>query len=119
MSTAISCTRAAVPRVTPTAARCRRFASTEMVSSDAATAPILSSPRSKPYRESLNVTMHRRVYPHLYKKTNEGEWRANERVSAPYVRRPLPKKMGAKWAPIMRQEGVQRGLSAYTSSNLT
>jgi large subunit ribosomal protein L19 len=117
MSTAISCTRAAVPRVTPTAARCRRFASTEMASSDAATAPISSSPRSKPPRESLSVTMHRRMYPSLYSKIKDGEWRADERVSAPYVKRPLPKKMGEKWAPIMRQEGVQRGLSAYTSSD--
>jgi large subunit ribosomal protein L19 len=89
-----------------------------MVSSDAAMAPILSSPRSKIFREPLNVKMHRRIYPTLYKKNEKGEWRANERVSAPDVRRPPPKKMGDKWAPIMRQEGVQRNLSAYTSSNL-
>jgi large subunit ribosomal protein L19 len=118
MSSAISCTRAAVPRVTSKAARCRRFASTETVSTESATVPILSSQQPKKITEALGVKMHRIMYPEHYKKMDGRNWRSNEGVSAPYIRRPLAKKMNQKWAPVMREKGVQRSLSTYTPSTM-
>jgi large subunit ribosomal protein L19 len=116
MSTAISCTRAAVPRVTFKAARCQRFASTETVSTESATAPILSTQRPRKVTESLGVKMHRTMYPEHYKRIDEKNWKPNSDVSASYARRPAPKKINAKWAPTMQEKGVQRSLSTHTQA---
>jgi hypothetical protein len=112
MSTAISCTRASVPRVATRAAVCRRYASTETVSVESSSAPMLSKP--KKVTEPLGVRMHRKLYPYLYTKDDEVNWRPDENVQRLHSRRAKPKQMAQKWAPVMRQAGVQKHLSTST-----
>jgi large subunit ribosomal protein L19 len=119
MSTAISCTRAAVPRATYGASRCRRFASTEAVSTGTATPPIISTQRAKKITEPLNVKMHRLLYPEHYEKRDARNWKPKPGVARTRTHRPAPKPMDDKWAAAMRQEGVQKHLSKSTLSNLS
>ncbi|KAF2827064.1 hypothetical protein CC86DRAFT_466806 [Ophiobolus disseminans] len=104
MSTAISCTRAAVPRVTSSVARCRRHASTEIVQSSTAPSPRRIS-------EALGVRMHRMLYPEHYEKKDEVNWKARGDVIPAPTRRVRVKKTDKKWAPVIAMDGVQKSLS--------
>jgi len=111
MSTAITCTRAAVPRVTSKAARCRRYAITVTVPAEPSTAPMVPTPNR--VTEALSVRMHRMVYPGLYERKDEINWKPKKHmnvISAP-TKRVKPKKIDQKWAPVMGQKGVQKNLS--------
>ncbi|KAH7413673.1 translation protein SH3-like domain-containing protein [Phaeosphaeria sp. MPI-PUGE-AT-0046c] len=112
MSTAISCTRAAVPRVTSKATRCRRFASTETVTTDAAAASIMST-KAKKISEPLNVKMHRILYPQLYEKKDSRNWTPTSSVVVQRPQRATGKAVDDKWAPTMREQRVQRSLSQH------
>lgn len=114
MSTAISCTRAVVPRVTSRATRCRRFASTEAVSTGTATPPIISTQRAKKITEPLNVKMHRMLYPEHYERADERNWKPKQGVATVRTRRPATKRIDDKWSTAMRQQGVQKHLSTST-----
>jgi hypothetical protein len=89
------------------------------VSVEGATPPILSPQRVKKITEPLNVKMHRKLYPELYEKSDERNWKATSNVVVPRSRRPEVKKMDEKWAPAMREKGVQRHLSTYPKHNFT
>jgi hypothetical protein len=119
MSTAISCTRAAVPRATYKASRCRRFASTEAVSTGTATPPIISTQRAKKITEPLNVKMHRLLYPEHYERRDAKNWKPKPGVARTRTHKPAPKPIDGKWAAAMRQEGVQTHLSTSTLPNLS
>ncbi|KAH3941152.1 hypothetical protein HBH64_221990 [Parastagonospora nodorum] len=111
MSTAISCTRAAVPRATLQASRCRRFASTEAVAVEAAKPPIVSTQRLKKISEPLNVKMHRMLYPEYYERVDKKSWIPRPGVKLTRVRRPAKKPIAVKWTPTMRNKGVNTDLS--------
>jgi large subunit ribosomal protein L19 len=113
MSTAISYTRAAVPRLTSKATRCRRFASTESVSAETTTAPILATQRPKKMAEPLNQKMHRLLYPELYERKDARNWHPTSSVDRLRSRPPPARRMDEKWAPVMRRKGVQTSLSTY------
>jgi hypothetical protein len=123
MSTAISSTRAAVPRLTSKVLRCRRSVSTEAVSVQATTAPTPFEQPPKPKKktpESLEQKMHRVLYPELYykRKTDPNNWRPSRLVER-RSQRPEEKKMIAdKWAPVMRQQGVNTALSTSTQYSM-
>jgi large subunit ribosomal protein L19 len=120
MSTAISSTRAAVPRLTSKALRCRRSASTEAVSVQATTAPTVVTQRPKPKKtpESLEQKMHRVLYPELYRKTKKdpNNWRPSGGVERGPQRKGEQKMIADKWAPVMRKQGVNATLSTYTQN---
>jgi hypothetical protein len=73
---------------------------------------MLSKP--KKVTEPLGVRMHRKLYPYLYTKDDDVNWRPDENVQRLHSRRAKPKQMAQKWAPVMRQAGVQKHLSTST-----
>jgi large subunit ribosomal protein L19 len=112
MSTALSCTRASIPRAAIKVTRCRRFASTEAVAVETVHVPIISTQRPK-RNEPLGVEMHRLLYPGHYEEKS-GYWKPRKSVER--VRRPAveSKRISAKWWPVMKEKGVQPNLSKST-----
>ncbi|KAF1918912.1 translation protein SH3-like domain-containing protein [Ampelomyces quisqualis] len=112
MSTAVSCTRAIVPRVTCRAQMCRRYASTEAIAVESAGAATLFTPqRPKKKPEPLSIEMHRKMYPHLYDKIDAVNWQPQKKVNR-YQRRPARKRIDPKWATVMRVKGVSKQMSS-------
>lgn len=65
---------------------------------------------TKKLPESLGARMHRKLYPSLYTKVDEVNWKPKRNVQTPkpYENK---KKIDPKWARYMRMEGVQKNLS--------
>lgn len=118
MSTAITCTRAAVPRATLQASKCRRFASTEAVAVEAAKPPIVSTQRPKKISEPLNVKMHRMLYPEYYERVDKKHWIPRPDVKLTHMRRPGKKPIAVKWMPTMRNTSVDKVLSMSSNRRI-
>ncbi|USP72965.1 hypothetical protein yc1106_00239 [Curvularia clavata] len=113
MSAAIPCTRATAQRVAFRAIRCKRFASTETVSVDAAlttTAPPPSTKREQRLqpREDLSQRLHRALYPEYYGENGQP---INGVLKTHTRRKQSSKPISAKWEAVMKQKNVNHGLS--------